>query len=114
MAAHCSSAKSSVVYFVLCDYGEFGLEWIAREPGRMSRDVTISDIRGKQINYPVIQIIETEFGCPGLSSRDVTEEIMAEAGEIKNQRARAAMSAFDRVLADIDHSRDLRKHEVVS
>lgn len=83
-----------------------------RDPARMSRAELIKDIRDRQIT-DVVQIIETEFGCPGLSSRDVTEEIMAEVGEIKNPMARIAMSAFDRLLADIDRDNDYRKHERV-
>lgn len=115
MAARCIPIRQpSTIYFVLCDFGaKLGKVWIERDTARMGRAETIADIRGKQIT-DVVQVIETEFGCPGISSRDVTEEIMTAVGEIMNPRHRAAMSAFDRLMADLDHDRDLRKHGVWS
>lgn len=115
MTARCIPIRQpSAIYFILCDFGaELGLAWIERDPARMTRANTITDIRDKQIEGSIVQIIETEFGCPGLSSRDVTDEILAEVGEIKHPLARIAMGKFDRLLADIDHDHEIRKHEVV-
>lgn len=111
MAAHCIPIRQpTVIYFILCDFGpKLGKAWIERDVTRLGRAETIADIRDKQI-ADVVQIIETEFNYPGISSSDVTEEILAEAGKPMNPRHRAVMGAFDRLLADIDHDIDYRKH----
>jgi hypothetical protein len=102
-----------VIHFVLCDLGhDLGKTWIERDIARMGRAETIADIRDKQIT-DVVQVIEVEFGCPGISSRDVTEEFIAAAGQPMNPFHRSAMNAFDRLMADLDHERDLRKHVVM-
>jgi hypothetical protein len=107
--------QPSAIYFVLTDLGgDLGKVWPEREPSRMSRATTIADIRGKQIEGTVLQIIEMEFGCPGISSRDVTEEIKAEAGECRSPSHREFMGKFDQAIAELDHARDLRKHEVLA
>ncbi len=111
MSAHCSapqSVRSHVVFFILCDLGSRGLEWVARDPARTNRADTLHDIRSGELPN-VRQIIETEFTAQGLSSRDVTEDLLAEVEHLRHPNTDSIMSAFDRLLAQIDHDHKLRQ-----
>lgn len=97
------------IFFVLCDYGRHGLEWVVRDPARMGRKDTIAAIRSGELR-DVVQVIE--LNVAEFSSRDVTEDIL---GEVSFDRAMTAIDNalnFDRQPAAFDHRRDLRKHEV--
>lgn len=64
------------IFFVLCDFGRHGLEWVARDPANMTRRETIIDIQSGELR-DVIQVLEcnpVERICT-----DVTSEIMAAA-----------------------------------
>ncbi len=111
MSAHCSlpPPNSQVVFFVLCDLGSRGLEWVARDPARTNRSDTLHDIRSGELPN-VRQIIETEFTAQGLSSRDVTEDLLAEVEHLRHPNTESVMSAFDRLIGQIEHDQDIRKH----
>ncbi len=114
MSVHCSlpPPSSQVVFFVLSDFGDRGMEWVARDPARTNRADTLHDIRSGELPN-VRQIIETEFTAQGLSSRDVTEDLLAEVEHLRHPNTESIMSAFDRLIGQIDHDRDIRKHEAV-
>jgi len=117
MTVHCTppTTPTNVLYFVLCDLGycrstgrKYGLTWAERDPGNMSRRETLIDIRSGELPN-VVQIIEVEFTALGISSRDVTEDMLAEVETVRNPKVERIMSQFDRVLALIDHDRKLQQ-----
>lgn len=114
MSAHCSlpAASGQVVFLVLCDLDEHGLVWPEREAARTNREDTLHDIRSGELPN-VRQVIEIEF-IPAehrISSRDVTESMLAEVEHIRHPNHEAIMTAFDRLIGQFDHDRDLRKHQ---
>ena len=103
------AAPTTVLYFVIAKYN--GETYIPeRDTSRMTRERTLQDIRSGELQ-DVTCIIETEFTPHGLDghmhSRDVTEDMLAEAG--------CALPEFEdgaAIDARIDHALDLRKHWV--
>ena len=94
----------TVVYFVLCEMGRrLGTAWVERDPANMTRAETLIDIRSGELR-DVIMIIETEFTGNGLSSRDVTEDMLKEAGYDE------PIPPSDRLAALHDHAQDERKN----
>jgi hypothetical protein len=93
-----------MIYFVLCQY-KSGLSWAERDPANMSRRDTIADIMTG--NLPdVVMVLEcnpVEIIC-----RDVTEDILAEAGVVDID---APLTGQDAIDWQRDHARDQRKHE---
>jgi hypothetical protein len=65
-----------MIYFVLCDFGRHGLEWVARDPANMTRRETIIDIQSGELR-DVIQVLECN-PCEGIC-HDVTGDMLAEA-----------------------------------
>jgi hypothetical protein len=111
MTCRCSTTPSqSVIYFILCNFEPNGLEWAARDVTRVNRADTLHDIISGELR-DVRQIIETEFTPAGLSSRDVTDDMLAEAHQHVTSHEHG--SSYEAMLARQDHARDLRKHEVV-
>jgi len=112
--------RNSVLYFTLCDLGycratgrKIGMEWVARDPANMSRHETLIDIRSGELPN-VVQIIEVEFTAQGISSRDVTEDMLAEVENVQRPETEAIMSKFDQLIASLDHDRDERKNWIAS
>jgi hypothetical protein len=106
----------NVLFFVLSDFGycrktgrKIGEEWVARDPANMSRRETLVDIRSGELSN-VVQIIEVEFTSAGISSRDVTEDMLAEVESVCRPEHAEIMSKFDRAIAALDHLVDERKH----
>lgn len=64
------------IFFVLCDFGRHGLEWVVRDPANMSRRETIIDIQSGELR-DVIQVLECN-PVEGIC-HDVTEDVLAEA-----------------------------------
>jgi len=121
VTAHCIPPiiPANVLYFTLCDFGycrttgrKIGQEWVARDPANMSRRETLVDIRSGDLPN-VVQILEVEFTSQGISSRDVTEDMLAEVESVRRPEAEAIMTRFDQLIASFDHARDERKHEAV-
>ena len=108
-----SAQPTAVLYFVICQFKD-GRASVERDTTRMNRADTIEDIRSGELS-DVVTVIETEFMPHGLSglmnSRDVTADILAEAEELRAHDRSPIMSALDRLLADLDHDRDERKHQ---
>ena len=70
------------MYFVLCDYGPgIGLAYYEADPKRSDRETVVKWLALDQYTNPR-QVIEVDLGAG--TSRDVTEEIMAEAEERAN------------------------------
>lgn len=121
MTVRCSPPlRQTVIYFVLIDHGpEIGLAWAERDPARMSRAQTLADHQSGQFDtvidnkgYGIRQVLEVEFTDAGISSRDVTEDfVLARA---RHQQEEPPLSPEMRRWLQIDHERDLRKHEVAS
>jgi hypothetical protein len=111
MTCHCSPTQPTrVIFFVLIDMGgRLGQVWPERDPSRMDRASTLQDLRSGEL-YNVVQIIETEICGFEISSRDVTECLLAEAAELRVADREPIMSRLDRLLASLDHVRDERKH----
>jgi hypothetical protein len=93
------------IFFVLCDYGARGLEWAARDPANMSRKETLIDIRSGELPN-VVQVIE--LNVAEFSSRDVTEDILAEC--LKANFIDLGERLFAQEIAETDHARDHRKN----
>lgn len=64
------------IYFVLCRYRS-GMDWAARDIARTCKTCTIEDIRSGEL--PNVQQV-IELNVAEFSSRDVTEDILREAG----------------------------------
>jgi hypothetical protein len=75
----------------------------------MDRASTLQDIRSGEL-YNIVQIIETEICGFEISSRDVTECLLAEAEELRVADREPIMSRLDRLLASLDHVQDNRKN----
>lgn len=105
MPAHCALNPDRQIFFCLCDFGARGLEWVARAPANMSRKETVIDIRSRELPN-VVQVIE--LNVAEFSSRDVTEDILREAGRWDIDAP--TLSPSERLLAFQDHARDYRKH----
>lgn len=109
MTARCAPARDLTIYFVLCRYRD-GLYWAERDAARCDKRTTIEDIRTGQFSE-VVQIIE--LNVPEFSSRDVTEDMIAEA---KNEAAirwcQEADVAAERRDWQRDHRRDHLKNFV--
>jgi len=102
-----SAQPTAVLYFVICQFKD-GRASVERDTTRMNRADTIEDIRSGELSN-VVTVIETEISAG--HSRDVTADILAEAEELRAQDRSPIMSALDRLLADLDHDRDERKHQ---
>lgn len=110
MCARCAPplAPAHVLHFVLCDF-DSGAGWVERDPSRMTRELTVHDIRSGELRN-VLQVIETEITAGGqLSSRDVTEDVMAVCA-----RYPEPLSPSERLAALHDRQRDLRKNEIMA
>ena len=121
MTVHCAPPiiPTNVLYFVLVDHGycrhtgkHVGRAWAERDPANMSRRETLVDIRSGELPN-VVQILEVEFTSQGISSRDVTEDMLSEVESVRRPEAEAIMTRFDQLIASFDHARDERKHEAV-
>jgi hypothetical protein len=111
MCARCAPplAQAHVLHFVLLDMGHIGLCWAERDPARMSRELTVHDIRSGELRN-VVQVIETEITAGGqLSSRDVTDDVLAVC-----VRHPEPMRPSERLAALHDQRRDYHKHEVMA
>ncbi len=109
MTARCApEIKQTVIHLVLADFDRLGLAWLERPVERTNRADTLHDIRTGEIKN-VVQIIEIEFTPVGISSRDVTDDLMAQVEHVRHPRVEAFMNKFDQVIAALDHARDLRR-----
>jgi hypothetical protein len=72
-----------MLYFVLCQYNS-GPAWAERDPANMNRRETVIDIRSGELPN-VLMVLEcnpVEKIC-----RDVTEDVLAEANELRALQA---------------------------
>lgn len=76
MTAFCAPNSDRMIYFVLCDFGKLGREWVARDPANMTRKETIIDIQSGELPN-VVTVLE----CNPFENicNDVTEDIMRDA-----------------------------------
>lgn len=105
MPAHCSSVSTPDYYLVMEDFGRKGRQAIV-DPEHTRRDI-VDNIRTKQ--YGAIAWIHhiTEDGV-----EDVTNALLHEAGfYAEPTETDRIMSRFDQLIAQLDHDRDVRKHE---
>lgn len=109
MTARCALNPDRMVYLVLCRYRS-GLAWAERDVARTGWKDTVEDIRSGDLP-DVVQVIE--FNVVEVSSRDVTEDALSEAGRVCRPAFAALMSKSDQILASFDHARDYRKHGMV-
>lgn len=80
-----SAAGDGALYFVLCDYGPgIGLSYYEADPKKSDRETVISWLTVGQYTNPR-QVIEVDLAAG--TSRDVTEEIMAEVEVFETSRA---------------------------
>lgn len=101
---------NQTLYFVECDFGRLGREFVAIDRDRNSRAAVIEDIASGEYRGEVLTVIEmnpVEGQC-----RDVTLEIMGEVSFLTAMRAIGDVLERDVQAAAFDHARDLRKHEV--
>jgi hypothetical protein len=100
-----------VLYFIECDFGKLGRSFVEIDRDRNSRASVIEDIAcGEHRDVvTVLQLNPVEGHC-----RDITAEILGEASFAVAMLAIGEALGFDRVAANFDHVRDLRKHEAVS
>lgn len=103
MSCHCAPNNDKMIYFVLCDFGKIGREWVARNPANMSRRDTIVDIQSGELPS-VVTVLE----CNPFENicNDVTEDIMRDA--FIPEASTVSMQDLT-----FDHARDHRKHEAV-
>jgi len=109
MSCKCSPNPDRMIYLTLCRYRS-GMAWAERDVARTNWQDTVEDIRSGELP-DVVQVIE--FNVVEVSSRDVTEDALSEAGRICRPGFAALMSKSDQLLAQIDHDRDYRKHGVL-
>src|SRR6266852_3075230 len=114
MTARCApEIKQTVIHLVLADFDRLGLAWLERPVERTNRADTLHDIRTGEIKN-VVQIIEIEFTPAGISSRDVTQDFLAEVEPQPTHRELYARSLWPpRQIAALDPAHDLRKHGAV-
>ena len=106
MTCHCSPNPDRMIYLTLCRYRS-GMAWAERDAARTGWENTIEDIRSGDLP-DVVQVIE--FNVVEVSSRDVTEDALSQAGRVSRPAVAAVMSKFDQLIAQLDHDRDYRKH----
>ena len=71
--------ESGPMYFVLCDYGPgIGLAYYEADPKKSDRETVVIWLALNQYTNPR-QVIEVDLGAG--TSRDVTNQVMAEAEE---------------------------------
>lgn len=94
----------NALYFVECDYGKLGREFMALDRDYNSRADIVRQIRSGGIHPVKILEIDEDAG----SCRDVTEELMAEA---EQPREPASFEDLHQRLIDLqrDKNRDLLK-----
>jgi hypothetical protein len=95
MPAHYSLSPDRSIFMVLCRYGGGSLAWAERDAARTCRAATVEDIIKGEL-AAIVQIIE--FNIAENWSRDVTEELMAEAPRPDDLRSRHLSE-----LAEQDH-----------
>jgi len=98
----------TVLYFVLVDLGPRGLVWAERDPSRMSREQTLADMCAGQFDI-VRQVIEVEFTDTGISSRDVSEEMILARCRHSMDQPPDIDPAWRRYF-NLDHAQDERKN----
>lgn len=96
------------LYFVECDFGRLGREFVAIDRDRNSRSSIIEDIASGEYRdvMTVLEMNPVEGRC-----RDVTNEILGEVSFLTAMRAIGDVLECDVQAAAFDHARDLRKHE---
>jgi hypothetical protein len=103
MCARCAPEPDTITVLCLVRYST-GLAYAERAPDRANLQDTIADIKSGDLKN-VVRVIE--FNTAEFSSRDITEDVICSFQDEYEHPEPLAM-----MLAEWDHARDLRKHEV--